>query len=146
MRRNTQIHLIEFNWLLLVRPGSQRPYYADRTSSLEDTLRSLERLKTYQVETYLTSHGKGIYDGNPAYIDRYLNIIFSREEKLIDLLQRGPKTLTQVVEKGIIYGQHPGILGTWDLSLSEKGMMIKHLDRLVKTNRVRQEGDLFTCF
>lgn len=119
------------------------PYYADRTSSLEDTLRSLERLKTYPVETYLTSHGKGIYDGNPAYIDRYLNIIFSREEKLIDLLQRGPKTLTQVVKEGIIYGQHPGILGAWDLSLSERGMMIKHLDRLIKTNRVRQEGDLF---
>jgi hydroxyacylglutathione hydrolase len=119
------------------------PYYADRTSSLEDTLRSLERLKTYDAETYLTAHGKGIYEGNPAYIDRYLKIIFSREEKLIDLLQSGPKTLARVVDEGIIYGQHPGILGAWDLSLSERGMMIKHLDRLVRTKRVRREGDLF---
>lgn len=119
------------------------PYYADRTSSLEETLRSLERLKTYDAETYLTAHGKGIHEGNPAYIDRYSKIIFAREEKLIDLLHRSPKTLAQVVEKGIIYGQHPGILGDWDLSLSERGMMIKHLDRLVKNNRVRREGDLF---
>jgi glyoxylase-like metal-dependent hydrolase (beta-lactamase superfamily II) len=119
------------------------PYYADRTSSLEDTLRSLERLKTYDTETYLTAHGKGIHEGNPDYIDRYLKIIFAREEKLMDLLGRGPKTLAQVVEEGIIYGQHPGILGAWDLTLSERGMMIKHLDRLIRTNRVCQEGDLF---
>ncbi len=119
------------------------PYYADRTSSLEDTLRSLERLKTYEAETYLTSHGKGIHEGNPDLIDRYLKIIFEREEKLADFLRRGPKTLAQVVEEGIIYGRHPGILGAWDLTLSERGMMIKHLERLVKANRVCQEGDFF---
>jgi len=119
------------------------PYYADRNSNLEETIQSLERLKTYDVETFLTAHGKGIYDGNPAYIDRYLNIIFLREEKLINLLKRGPKTLEQVVEEGIIYGQYPGVLGAWDLALSERGMMIPHLDRLNKMSRVRQEGDLF---
>jgi len=119
------------------------PYYADRTSSIEETIRSLERLKTYQVETYLTAHGKGIYDGDPAYIDRYLKMIFLREEKLIDLLKRSPKTLDQVVAEGIIYGQHAGVLGAWDLSLSEKGMMIKHLNRLINMNRVRQEGHLY---
>jgi len=119
------------------------PYYADRTSSLEDTLRSLERLKTYDAEVYLTAHGKGIHEGNPDLIDRYLKIILAREEKLVDLLRRGPKTLAQVVEEGIIYGQHPGVLGAWDLTLSERGMMVKHLDRLVQTNRVCQEGEFF---
>jgi glyoxylase-like metal-dependent hydrolase (beta-lactamase superfamily II) len=119
------------------------PYYADRTSSLEETIQSLNRLKAYQAETYLTAHGKGIYQGDPAYIDRYLNIIFSREEKLLDFLKAGPKTLDEIVKAGIIYGQHPTTLGEWDLSLSEGGMMIKHLERLSNMNKVRHEGDLF---
>jgi len=119
------------------------PYYADRNSSIEETIRSLERLKTYHVETYLTAHGKGIYEGDSAYIDRYLNVIFTREEKLIDFLKKGPKTLEQVVKERIIYGQSPKALGAWDLSLSERGMMTKHLDRLINMKRAHPEGDFY---
>jgi ribonuclease/clavin/mitogillin len=124
----------------LVKAG---PYYADRTSSVDEIIQSLERLKTYPVETYLTSHGKGIYDGDPTIVDQYLNIVLSRGERLIDLLKQGPKTLDQIVEEGIIYGKNPKSLGAWDLSLSERGMMIKHLERLMKMNQVRQDKNLF---
>lgn len=119
------------------------PYYADRTSSVEDILQSLNRLKTYRAEIYLTAHGKGILEGDPAYIDQYLKMILAREARLIEFLKEGPKTLPQIVEEGIIYGQNPKTLGAWDLTLSERGMMVKHLERLVKMSRVRQEGSLF---
>jgi glyoxylase-like metal-dependent hydrolase (beta-lactamase superfamily II) len=58
------------------------PYYGDRTSDIDETIRSLERLKTFEVETYLTAHGKGILEGDSGHIDRYLEVIFLREEKL----------------------------------------------------------------
>jgi len=119
------------------------PYYGDRGSDIDETIRSLERLKTFEVETYLTSHGKGIFDGDPAHIDRYLKIILSREEKLIDLLKKGPRTLEEIVEEGIIYGKKSIAAGPWDLTLSERVMMAKHLDRLARMNRVRWEGDFF---
>jgi glyoxylase-like metal-dependent hydrolase (beta-lactamase superfamily II) len=119
------------------------PYYGDRGSDIEETIRSLERLKTFEVETYLASHGKGIFDGDPANIDRYLEIILLREEKLVDFLRKGPRTLDQVVQEGIIYEKKSLSVGPWDLTLSEKIMMAKHLDRLVRMNRVRLEGDLF---
>ncbi len=119
------------------------PYYGDRGSDIEETLSSLRRLKTYQVETYLTAHGKGILEGDPAYIDRYLEVIFLREEKLMDLLREGPKTLGQIVRAGIIYENKSISVGPWDLALSEKMMMEKHLARLIQGNRVRKEGDLF---
>ena len=90
------------------------PYYGDRTSDIDETIRSLERLKTFEVKTYLTAHGKGILEGDPGHIDRYLEVIFQREEKLIDLLNKGPKTLDQVVQEGIIYGNKSPI-GPWDL-------------------------------
>ena len=119
------------------------PYYGDRGSNIDETIRSLERLRAFEVETYLTSHGKGIFDGDPAHLDRYLKIILSREEKLIDLLRKEPRTLEQVVEEGIIYGKKSIAAGPWDLTLSERVMMAKHLDRLARMNRVRREGDFF---
>lgn len=119
------------------------PYYGDRGSDIEETIQSLKRLKTFEVETYLTSHGKGIFDGDPQNIDRYLEVIDLREVKLIEFLKTGPKTLDQVVEEGIIYGKKSISAGPWDLTLTEKIMMAKHLDRLVRMGRVWQEGDLF---
>ena len=119
------------------------PYYADRTSDIEKTIRSLERMKGLKAETYLTAHGKGIYEGDPTYIDRYLRIIFDREERLTDFLRRGPKTLEQITAEGIIYGKNPAFLGAWDLTISERMMIAKHLDRLIGLGRVRKEGDLY---
>ncbi len=118
------------------------PYYGDRTSDIDETIRSLNRLKTFKVETYLTAHGKGILEGDPGHIDRYLEVIFLREEKLINLLSKGAKTLDQVAQEGIIYGNKSPI-GPWDLTLSERAMILKHLSRLVSLNQVEQEGDLF---
>jgi len=118
------------------------PYYGDRRSDIDETIRSLERLKTFEVETYLTGHGKGILEGDPEHINRYLEVIFFREEKLIDLLGKGPKTLDQIVQEGIIYGNKSPI-GPWDLTVSERAMILKHLSRLVSMNRVEKEGDLY---
>ena len=119
------------------------PYYADRTSDIEKVIRSLERIKTYPAEIYLTAHGKGIYEGDPAYIDRYLSMIFSREERLIDLLRQGAMSLEEITAEGIIYGKDPASLGVWDLTISERMMIAKHLDRLIRLEGVRKEGDLY---
>jgi len=119
------------------------PYYGDRGSDIDETIRSLERLKTFEVETYLTSHGKRVIDGDPAHLDRYLQIILSREEKLMDLLREGPRTLEQITEEGIIYGKRSIATGPWDLTLTERIMMAKHLDRLTRMGQVRKEGDSF---
>jgi glyoxylase-like metal-dependent hydrolase (beta-lactamase superfamily II) len=118
------------------------PYYGDRTSDIAETIRSLERLKTFEVEIYLTAHGKGILEGDPEHINRYVEVIFLREEKLINLLSKGARTLDQIVQEGIIYGNKPPI-GPWDLALSERTMILKHLARLGSINRVEQKGDLY---
>ena len=124
----------------LTRAG---PYYADRTSDIEKTIRSLERLKGIQAETYLTAHGKGVYEGDPAYIDRYLQIIPAREARLLEFLQRGPRSLPEIVAEGLIYGKNPAFLGEWDLTISERMMIAKHLDRLIGQGRVRRDGDSY---
>jgi glyoxylase-like metal-dependent hydrolase (beta-lactamase superfamily II) len=124
----------------LTRAG---PYYADRTSDIEKTIRSLERLKAIPAETYLTAHGKGVYEGNPWYLDRYLGIIFTREEKLLEFLRAGPRTFPEIVSEGLIYGKNPDSLGEWDLTISERMMIGKHLDRSIQRGRVRREKELY---
>ncbi|MBN1613766.1 MAG: MBL fold metallo-hydrolase [Deltaproteobacteria bacterium] len=120
------------------------PYYGDPSSDIDDTIRSLERLKTYDARTYLTAHGRGVYEGRPEVIDRYLESIYLREEKLLAFLADGPKTLEQIALERIVYGEHAITGGPWDLLITERGMMAKHLERLIARGGVKRRGDFFS--
>ena len=101
---------------------------------------SLKRLAEIDADTYLVSHGReGVLDGDPAHIERYLDVIYHREEKLLNFLASGPKTIEAITEHGIIYGGHTLASGAWDLSVSEMAMMIKHVERLEHLGRVAKE-------
>jgi glyoxylase-like metal-dependent hydrolase (beta-lactamase superfamily II) len=120
------------------------PYYGDRDSSIDDTIRSLERLAKIEADVYLVSHGKaGVLDADPAHIQRYINVIYQREEKLLAFLKTGPKSLDDVTDHGIIYGGHRLGNEAWDLGISEKAMMYKHLVRLEKQGSVKKDTDLY---
>jgi glyoxylase-like metal-dependent hydrolase (beta-lactamase superfamily II) len=117
------------------------PYYADNSSSIDDMIKSLKRLEKIDADVYLVSHGKeGILDGDPAHIRRYIASIYKREEKLLSFLASAPKTLQEITAHGIIYGGHKLSGETWDLSMSEKSMMRKHLERLERIGRVKKEN------
>jgi len=120
------------------------PYYGDRASSIDDTIRSLQRLAKIDADVYLVSHGKdGILDGDPAHIQRYIDVIYQREDNLLTFLASGPKTLQEVTAHGIIYGGHRLAGGAWDLSMSEKSMMQKHLERLERIGSVVKENGTY---
>ncbi len=121
------------------------PYYGDNNSSIDDTISSLQRLAKIDADVYLVSHGKaGILDGDPDHIQRYLQVIYQREEKLLDFLATGPKTIQQITDHGVIYGGHKLSTGAWDLSKSEKSMMLKHLERLQRFGRVKKENGFYS--
>ena len=120
------------------------PYYGDKASSIDDTINSLQRLAKIDADVYLVSHGKdGILDGDPAHIERYLDVIYQREEKLLDFLASGPKTIDEVTAHGVIYGGHKLASGAWDLGISEMAMMLKHLERLERLGRVGNESGMY---
>lgn len=120
------------------------PYYGDKASSIDDTIRSLHRLAEIDVDVYLVSHGKdGILAGDPEHIHRYLDVIYKREEKLLDLLASGPKSLEEVTAEGIIYGGRSLAEGAWELSMSERTMMHKHLQRLEHKRTLKEENGFY---
>lgn len=117
------------------------PYYGDKASSIDDTIESLQRLAKIDADVYLVSHGKdAILDGDPAHINRYMDVIFKREQKLLDFLAAGPKTMEEVTAHGIIYGGHTLSDGAWELGTSERSMMKKHLERLERLGKARLES------
>ncbi|MBW2673537.1 MAG: MBL fold metallo-hydrolase [Deltaproteobacteria bacterium] len=120
------------------------PYYGDKDSSIDDTIASLERVAAIDVDVYLVAHGReGVFDGDPAHIQRYLDVIYSREERLLALLASGPKNLEEITAEGIIYGGRTLSDGAWELALSERMMMDKHLQRLEDLGTVRQEDGFY---
>ena len=123
----------------LVKAG---PYYGDVDSSIENTLDSLDHLAGIDVDVYLASHGRGIHEGDPDRIRRYAKVVYAREEKLLDFLADGPKTLEAITAHGIIYGP-PRVISGWDLSSSERAMMKKHLEWLIKKGMAYSDKDHF---
>jgi glyoxylase-like metal-dependent hydrolase (beta-lactamase superfamily II) len=120
------------------------PYYGDKGSSIDDTIRSLQRIAAIDADIYLVAHGReGILDGDPIHVQRYMDVIYQRENKLLEYLASGPKNLDEVTAQGIIYGGHSLANGAWDLSMSEKSMMQKHLERLVHIGSVAKEDGLY---
>jgi hypothetical protein len=108
------------------------------------TIASLKRLEKIDADVYLISHGKnGIMDGDPDYIRRYIQVIYHREEKLLEFLASGLKTLVEIINHGIIYGGHRLATEAWDLSMSEKAMMLKHLERLLRNSRIIKEKETY---
>ena len=104
----------------------------------------MQRLAKLEADVYLVSHGKaGIMDGDPIHIQRYIQVIYQREEKLLAFLASGPKTIQEVTAHGVIYGGHKLANGAWDLSKSEKSMMQKHLERLERIGSVKKENELY---
>jgi len=124
----------------LVKAG---PYYGDKGSDVDDVINSLKRLMEIDVDTYLSAHGKiGVHEGNPQYLQDYLNTVYNRENELIHYLKSGPKTLQEITDQGIIYGNRAAI-GSWNLKKSERIMMRKHLVRLEKMRKVRMENGYY---
>lgn len=105
------------------------PWYGDVDSSIEETIRSVKRLRDIPAKVWLTSHETGIFEVSPGDLwDKYLGVIYKREKKLLNLLER-PQTLESIVGAWIIYGKPREPKAFFEFG--ERVHMKKHLERLI---------------
>ncbi|MGZ3606063.1 MAG: MBL fold metallo-hydrolase [Thermodesulfobacteriota bacterium] len=117
------------------------PWYGDVYSSIEETIDSVNLLRKIPAKVFLTSHETGVFLGNPEKLwDDYLNVIFDRENRLLEFLKQ-PRTMKEIVEAWIIYGRSREPKAFFQLG--ERGLMKKHLERLIRLGKVVKEGDRF---
>ncbi len=117
------------------------PWYGDAVSDIDDTIKSVQRLLTYQADIFVTSHESGIIRGDIAgRAETYLGIIDRREEKILKFLSR-PRKIEEIVNQWIIYDK-PREPKEFYL-FAENAMVNKHLNRLSKNGRIEFIDDKF---
>ena len=114
------------------------PWYGDRDSSIEQTIASVQRLRRVPARVWLTSHEHGCFESDPGELfDRYLAVIDSREQKLLDFLSQ-PRSLAEVGRHCIVYRKprEPRAFFEW----GEEAIMGKHLARLLAAGTITLAG------
>jgi glyoxylase-like metal-dependent hydrolase (beta-lactamase superfamily II) len=113
------------------------PYYGDREATIEETIASVQRLKEISARVWMTGHKPALFEKDPAEAwDRYLGIIQRREERLLAFLEQ-PRTMEEIISQWIVY-QKPQ-----DPDFTERVMIGKHVEKLVREKRIIREGKTF---
>jgi len=118
------------------------PWYGCLDSDIDQFIDSIERVRNLQFEVAVTSH-KGIVRGRKILEEKlsdYLNVIFERENKLLEFLTN-EHSIDEIVNRAIVYRRFAEPKAVF--RLFERTMIEKHLERLVEKNLVAPTGKGF---
>ncbi len=114
------------------------PMCVDRTSSIQDSMSSVDLLRKIPANVWITSHSNGIHESDPAgKWDLYLRVISQREEKLLSFLAE-PRTLDEITDNWIVYGKPMEPLDFY--KIAERAVIKKHLEMLLEKNVIASDG------
>jgi glyoxylase-like metal-dependent hydrolase (beta-lactamase superfamily II) len=117
------------------------PWYGDVASSIEDTIKSIVRLKAIPAKRWIACHETGLFEENPGdFWQRYENVIYEREARVLEFLGQ-PRSLKEIVAAWLIYGKPRKPIEFFEFN--ELVLVKKHLDYLVRQGRVVCEGDIY---
>jgi len=110
------------------------PWYGDLYSSIENTIASLGRLRTTPASTWFTGHDTGVFtDGEAQLWRQYEDVIYQREEKLLNLLAT-PHSITEILQSWLIYRKPREPLAFFEFG--ERALTVKHLERLLRNGLI----------
>lgn len=117
------------------------PWYGDVASGIEDTIKSIKRLKAIPAKRWITGHETGLFEENPAgFWQRYENVIYEREGRVLEFLSR-PRSLKEIAAAWLIYGKPREPREFFEYN--ELALVKKHLDYLEKQGRLLCDKDIF---
>lgn len=115
----------------LTRTG---PWYGNITSDVDDFISSISRLKDLKPQVVVSSHRSLIEKNIDEQFDRYLAVIFEREEKLLNYLEKS-HTLEEIAAQKFLYGYQPAELVQ---AFFERVHVHTHLRRLLNLGWVEE--------
>jgi glyoxylase-like metal-dependent hydrolase (beta-lactamase superfamily II) len=117
------------------------PWYGDLYSSIEETIQSIRKLKAVPARRWVASHNTGLFEENPGRLwDGYENIIYRREEKILNYLDE-PKTLEKILSAWLIYGRPREPKEMYEFN--ERVLICKHLKYLIKQGKIILDGNRY---
>ncbi len=107
------------------------PWYGDAASNLEAFESTLDTLKHFRVQTYITAHEQGLFTATEfqAALTMFRQKVGEREARLLEALS-APHSLDQLVAQRLIYGKAKEPQFVYDHM--EGQMLTKHLERLLR--------------
>lgn len=120
------------------------PWYANVSSDIDQFQQSIERIRNTPVDYYISSHGERVYEPEKFLekLERFSQAFPKRDDKILEALQNGSKSLEELSQIGIIYKSSH--LQDPLKACFERQMIEKHLSRLVSQNKIAQSKDHFT--
>ncbi|MCX5779747.1 MAG: MBL fold metallo-hydrolase [Firmicutes bacterium] len=116
------------------------PWYAHRCSNIDDFILSIQKCIDLQPQIIVSSHKGIITDDIPARLQRYVEVIYAKEEQIIKALQ-SPQTIEQLADRQIVYGENNTL--TPLLLWFEKMAVAQHLQRLKAHDVVEMNEGLY---
>ena len=114
------------------------PYYGDATSSLSAFRQTLEDVKKLDVNTWITSHHRGVLTDRESFLShlaRYSAKVDERRQRLLAMLASGPRSLASLVTERLIYP--PGYEEVYIESAEQRSIQM-HLDELIADGDARE--------
>ncbi|MFW9794074.1 MAG: MBL fold metallo-hydrolase [Candidatus Thorarchaeota archaeon] len=112
------------------------PWYGNRVSDIEEFKTSLQRVIDLKPKTGISSHLiNPVTDELHERLQTYLSVFDVREERILDNISKGFDTIERLTKKPTIYPRIP--LNAY--LVFEQFMLEKHLELLIKENKVREE-------
>jgi len=117
------------------------PWYSNRRASIDEIIRSIEKIRQIPADYYVPSHGDVIPRENiQGRLDEYLNNIYLREEKILKALFT-PRSLDEITSMSLICGFRLAPNLVW--YYFERTMITKHLERLLAQGKISSVGESF---
>lgn len=118
------------------------PWYGDAASSIEETIESIRCLRQIPAKTWIACHEKGFFEQNPGKLwDNYENIIYEREEKILNFVTKNPSTLEEISAAWLIYGRRREPVEFFEPN--ERVLVNKHLERLQANGIIVKQRDKY---
>jgi len=110
------------------------PWYGDVYSDIEETIKSIHKLKAVPARRWVASHNTGLFEENPGRLwDDYENVIHERENKLLAFLEK-PKTIAEICAAWLIYGRPREPKEMYEFN--ERVLVRKHLEYLKGQDKI----------
>ena len=119
------------------------PYYGDACSSLPDFRRSLELVEQLDVNTWITSHHKGVITERETFLDLlrpFRDKLDHRSADILEALQGEGRTLGELMVQRFLYP--PGYKSEYSED-AERRTIEMHLEELVAKGAAIQENGRF---
>jgi len=117
------------------------PWYGDVDSSIENTIKSIKRLKAISAKRWITCHETGLFEENPGALwQRYENVIYNREGRVLEFLGQ-PRSLKEIAAAWLIYGKPREPREFFEFN--ERVLVKKHLEYLVKQGIITCDKDIY---